>query len=98
MTRDRGKSKAGDESHHSSATHCMPVVQSLSHLRLSANQWTIVRQAPLSMGLSRQQYWSGLPWLSTGDLPDPGIEPASLTSSALASGFLTPSTTWEAQL
>ena len=44
-------------------------------------------QAPLSMGFSRQEYWSGLPCRPPGDLPDPGIEPASLMSSALAGGF-----------
>jgi len=43
-------------------------------------------QAPLSIGFSRQEYWSGLPFLSPGDLPDPRIEP---TSPALASGFFT---------
>ena len=41
----------------------------------SANLWTVARQAPLSVGFSRQEYWSGLPFLSPGDLPDPGIEP-----------------------
>ena len=40
-----------------------------------ATQWTVSRQAPLSMGFSRQAYWSGLPCPSPGDLPDPGIEP-----------------------
>ena len=39
--------------------------------------WTVARQAPLSMGFSRQEYWSGLPFPSPGDLPDPGIEPRS---------------------
>ena len=39
------------------------------------NPWTVARQAPLSMGFSRQEYWSGLPFPSPGDLPDPGIEP-----------------------
>ena len=39
--------------------------------------WTVVCQAPLSMGFSRQEYWSGLPFPSPGDLPDPGIEPGS---------------------
>ena len=40
-----------------------------------ATPWTVARQAPLSMGFSRQEYWSGLPFPSPGDLPDPGIEP-----------------------
>ena len=48
--------------------------------------WTAARQAPLSMGFSRQEYWSGLPFPSPGDLPDPGIEPG---SPVLAGGFLT---------
>ena len=42
-----------------------------------ATPWTVARQAPLSMGFSRQEYWSGLPLPSPGDLPDPGIEPVS---------------------
>ena len=48
--------------------------------------WTVACQAPLSMGLPRQEYWSGLPFLSPGDLPDPGIE---FVSPALASIFFT---------
>ena len=59
--------------------------------------WTIAHQAPLSMGFSRQEYWSGLPCPPPGDLPNPGIEPASLLSPALAGGFFTTSATWEAQ-
>ena len=51
----------------------------------------------LSMGLSRQEYWRELPCPSPGDLPDPGIEPASLMSPALAGGFFTTSAAWEAQ-
>ena len=58
--------------------------------------WTIDRQAPLSMGLSRQEYWSGLLCPPPGDLPDPGIKPRSLTSPALAGGFFTTRATWEA--
>ena len=42
-----------------------------------ATPWTVARQAPLSMGFSRQEYWSGLPFPSPGDLPNPGIEPVS---------------------
>ena len=52
----------------------------------------------LSMGFSRQEYQSGLPCPPPGDLPDPGIEPAFLTSPALASGLFTTSTTWEAHV
>ena len=56
----------------------------------------VARQAPLSMGFPRQEYWSGLPCPPPGDLPDPGIKPASLTSPALAGGFFTTSAPWEA--
>ena len=52
--------------------------------------------APLSMGFSRQEYYSGLPGPPPGDLPNPGIQPASLMSPALADVFFTTSSTWEA--
>ena len=52
-------------------------VKSLSRVRLFATPWTIAYQAPQSMGFSRQECWSGLPFPSPGYLPDPGIEPAS---------------------
>ena len=58
--------------------------------------WTVASQAPLSMEFSRQEYWSGLPFLTPGDLPDPRIEPASPMSPALAGSFFTTSATWEA--
>ena len=61
-----------------------------------ATPWTAAHQAHLSMGYSRQEFWSGLPFPPPGDLPDPGIEPASLMSPALAGGFFTSSATWEA--
>ena len=61
-----------------------------------ATPWTVARQAPLSMGFPRQEYWSGLPCSPPGDLSDPGIEPMSLTSPALTGGFFTTSTTWKA--
>ena len=48
--------------------------------------WIVAHQAPLSMGFSRQEYWSGYPFPSPGDLPDPGIKPA---APALADGFIT---------
>ena len=51
--------------------------------------WAMAHQALLSMEFYRQEYWSGLPFPSPGDLPDPGIEPASLVSPALAGGFFT---------
>ena len=53
-----------------------------SRVRLFATPWTAAPQAPLSMGFSRQEYWSGLPFPPLGDLPDPGIEPSSLASLA----------------
>ena len=69
----------------------------LSHVRLFATLWTVAHQALLSMEFSRQEYWSRLPFTSPGDLPDSGIELMSLTSPALVSGIITPSTTWEAR-
>ena len=50
--------------------------------------WTVVHQAPLSMGFPRQEYWNGLPFLSPGDLPNPGIKPVSV-SHVLSGGFFT---------
>ena len=67
-----------------------------SCVQLFATLWTVACQAPLSMGFSRQEYWSGLPCPPPGDLPDQGIEPLSLTSPVLASRFFTASATWEA--
>ena len=52
-------------------------VKLLSRVRLFATPWTVAYQAPLSMGFSRQEYWSALPFPSPGDLPNPGIEPRS---------------------
>ena len=65
----------------------------LSHVQLFVTPRTVTHQAPLFMRFSRQEYWSGLPDPPPGDLPDPGIEPESPVSSALASGFFTTSTT-----
>ena len=50
---------------------------SLSRIRLFVTPWTVAHQAPLSMGFFRREYWSGLPFPSTGDLPNPGIKPGS---------------------
>ena len=50
-------------------------MKSLSHVQLFATPWTVAHQAPQSMGFSRQEYWSGLPFPSPEDLPDPGIKP-----------------------
>ena len=74
----------------SCACACMYVP---SRVRLFVTPWTVARQAPPSMGFSRQEYWSGLPFPSPGGLPDPGLEPA--LAPALTSGFFTTSTAWE---
>ena len=59
-----------------------------SHIQLVATLWTTAGQAPLSMGFSRPEYWGGLPFPPPGDLPDPGIEPTSIVSPALAGSSL----------
>ena len=70
--------------------------KSPQYVRLTATLWTVVHKVPVSMGFFRQEYWSGSPCPLTGDLPDPGVEPVSLTSPALAGRLFTTSTTWEA--
>ena len=62
------------------------VAQSLNRVWLFVTPWTVARQAPRSMGLPRQEYWSGLPFPSPGDLPNPGIE---LVSPALSGRVFT---------
>ena len=61
----------------------------LSHVQLFAIWWTVARQAPLSMGFFQQEYWSGLPFPPPGALSNPGIEPTSPVSPALAGGCFT---------
>ena len=61
----------------------------LSRVQLFATPWTVAHQAPLSMAFPRQDYWSGLPCPSPGDLLDPGIEPTSSVAPALAGRFFT---------
>ena len=68
----------------------------LSHVLLFATPWTVAHQAPLSMGFSMQEYWSGLPCPHPGDLPNPDIKPTSLKSPALAGGLFTTGAIWEA--
>ena len=71
---------------------CQPAclcLLSFSVRSYSVMPWTVAHQAPLSMGFPRQEYWSGLPFPPSGDLPDPGIKPAFLGSPALAGGFFT---------
>ena len=62
------------------------VIQSLSHVQSAFTPWNIAHQDPLSMGFPKQEYWSGSPFPSPGNLPNPGIKPA---SPALAGGFFT---------
>ena len=66
-----------------------------SHVQLFVTLWTVAHQAPLSIGFPRQEYWSGLPFPTLGDLPNPGIKPASLATPALAGGFFTSCASWK---
>ena len=66
------------------------------HVRPFATPWTVGHQAALFLGFPRQEYWSELPFPSPRDLPNPGIELASLASPALTGGFLNTGATWEA--
>ena len=68
----------------------------LSRVQLFVTPWTVARQAPLSMGFPREEYWSGLSFPPQGNLPDTGTEPTSLTSPVLVGRFFTTSFTWEA--
>ena len=72
---------------------CSPPISCFSQVCLFTTLWTVAHQAPLSMGFSRQEYWSGLPCPSPGDLPHPGIKLPSLISHALAGRFFTTSDT-----
>ena len=65
------------------------VLKSLSRVQLLATPWIVAHQTSLSMEFSRQEYWRRFPFPTPGDLPDPGIEPASPLASALAGGFFT---------
>ena len=71
---------------------CACVLRSFSRVQLFLILWTLACQAPLFMGFSRQEYWSGFPFPFSGDLPNQRIEPMSLTSPVWAGGFLT---TWK---
>ena len=72
---------------------CVVVLNCFSRVQLFATLWTVVRQAPLSVGFSRQEYHSGLLCPPPGNLPDPGIKPGSLMFPALAGGFFTTNVT-----
>ena len=75
--------------------HACMCVQLLSCVQLFVTPWIAACQAPLSMEFSSQEYCSGLPFPSPGDLPDPGIKSSPLASPALAGGLFTTSITWE---
>ena len=75
---------------------CECMLSHFSHVQLFATLCTAAHQVPLSTGFSSQEYWSGLPFPPPEDLSNPGIEPVSLMSPALASGFFTTSAIWEA--
>ena len=74
------------------------VLSGFSQVQLFVTLWNVACQVPLSIGFSRQEYWSGWPWLPPGDLPNPGIKPMSLISPSVADRFFTTSTTWEAHI
>ena len=78
---------------HAFSSLCVCVLRLLSYVQLFVTLWTVAHQAPLSMEFSSQECRSGLPYFAPGDLPKPGIEPASLGSPELAGGFFTTSTT-----
>ena len=82
----------------SNYTCCSAVLSCFSCVQLFETWWTVARQAPLSMGFSRQEYLSGLPGTPLGDLPDPGIELMSPMSPALTGRFFTTSATWETEI
>ena len=68
---------------------CLCYAQLFSCVQFFVTPWTVARQAPLPMDFPRHEYWSGLPFLTPGDLPNPGIEVVSLASPAVAGGFFT---------
>ena len=89
-------SKGGDADNLGSVQGLNAPAQSLQSCLLFVTPWTVAHQPPVSMGFSRQEYWSGLPQPPLEDFPNSGIEPMSFLSPALARGFFTTSTTWEA--
>ena len=76
----------------------MCVLSRFPRICLFATLWTVAHQAPLSMGFSKKEYWSGLSGPLPGSLSNPGIKSASLTSPALAGRFFITSAAWEAQV
>ena len=69
-----------------------------AHVQLFANPWNAVHHAPLSIEFSRQEYWSGFPFPTPGDIPDPDIQPESTASPALVSRFFITDATWESHI
>ena len=70
--------------------------KSLQSVQFFVTLWSVAHRAPLSVGFSRAEYWNGLLCLSPGNLPDPGVEPASLMPPALIGGFFITTAIWEA--
>ena len=77
---------------------CVVVLCVLSRVRLFAIPWTAALKGSLSMGFIRQEYWSGLTFPTSRDLPDPGLKLMSPVSPALSGGFFTTSSNWEANI
>ena len=75
--------------------HVCMHAQSLSHAQLFVTPWIVAHQVPLSMEFSKQEYWSGLPFPTPGNLPNPGIKPTSPASPTLEGRFFTNSATLE---
>ena len=75
---------------------CVYMLTCFSRVQLLGTLWTVARQAPVFMGFSRQEHWSGLPWPPPGALSNPGTKLMSLTYPALAARFFTTRATWEA--
>ena len=83
--------RSGPRPHLASQAWCVVracVLSCFSRVRLFVTPWTVAHEAPLSMGFPRQEYWSGLPFPSPGDLPDPGMEPTSPVAPALQANSL----------
>ena len=76
-----GVKSPAQKTHHSGTANppTYPVLSHFGRVQVFATPWTVAHKVPLSMGFSRQEYWSGLPFPSPGDLPDPGIEATSLS-------------------
>ena len=74
---------------------CVCVLSHFSCVLFFVTPWSVALQAPLSVGFSKQEYWSRLPFSSPGDLPNPEVQLTSLRTIALPGRFFTTTTTWE---